>query len=339
MVSRRICLHMAGAAALAVLQTHARAQATDSSRYPDRLVRLIVAKPPGGLDDSVARILQGPLQKLLGQNVVVENIAGAQGLIGTQNLIRAEPDGYRVMVMNTRQQFTAGVVMDKAPYDLSKDITPIVPFAYFRTAVVVHPTIPGNDLLEVLQYAKANPNKVNYATTGVGSGAHLSMAMAARQVGAEMLAVPYKGGGPGAAALAAGEVHVFYTDLGTALSATRMGKGIRLIAQSGSTRAKEAPDVPVFPESIRPYFSSGSLSLIGPRGIHPAVVEKIASATRQAMAQPDVVEALRKVGVEPNVGDAAALRSEIDELTARWGPDARDILALAEGRTTGAPQK
>ena len=191
MVSRRICLHMAGAAALAVLQNPARAQATDSSRYPDRLVRLIVAKPPGGLDDSVARILQGPLQKLLGQNVV-ENIAGAQGIIGTQNLIRAEPDGYRVMVMNTRQQFTAGVVMDKAPYDLSKDITPIVPFAYFRTAVVVHPTIPGNDLLEVLQYAKANPNKVNYATTGVGSGAHLSMAMAARQVGAEMLAVPYK---------------------------------------------------------------------------------------------------------------------------------------------------
>ena len=118
-----------------------------------------------------------------------------------------------------------------------------------------------------------------------------------------------------------------------------MGKGIRLIAQSGSTRAKEAPDVPVFPESIRQYFSSGSLSLIGPRGIPPAIVEKIASATRQAMAQPDVVEALRKVGVEPNVGDAAALRSEIDELTTRWGPDARDILALAEGRTTGAPQK
>ena len=339
MLSMRILLCMAGAAALAVVQTHSWAQSTDSSRYPDRLVRIIVAKPAGGGEDRLARILQGPLQKLLGQSVVVENIAGGQGIIGTQSLINAEPDGYRLMLMNTRGQFTAGVVMDKAPYDLSKDITPIVPFAYFRTAVIAHPTIPGKDLLEVLQYARANPNKVYYATTGVGSGAHLSMAMAARKLGAEMVAVPYKGGGQGAAAVAAGEVQLFYTDLGTASSTARMGKGIRLVAQSGPTRAGEALAVPAFPESLRPFFSTGSISLVGPRGMNPAVVEKIANAVRQAVTQTEVVEAMRAAGAEPNVGDAAALRSEIEELAARWGPDAREIVALVEGKTTGAPQK
>ena len=339
MLSMRILLCMAGIAALAMVQTQAWAQPTEASRYPDRAVRIIVTSPPGGGQDRVARILQGPLQKLLGQPVVIESIPGAQGIIGTQNLIRAQPDGYRVMLMNTRQQFTSGFVMDKAPYDLSKDITPIIPFAYFRTAAIVHPTIPGKDLLEVLQYAKANPNKVSYAIVGTGSNAHLAMAMAARKVGAETLAVPYKGGGQSATALIAGEVHVFYTDLGTALSAAQTGKGVRLVAVSGSSRAGEAPVAPAFPESIRPYFSTGSVSLVGPPGMNPAVVEKIANAVRQAMTQNEVVEALRTAGIETNVGDAAALRSEIKELTASWGPDAREILALVEGKTTVAPQK
>ena len=339
MLSMRTLFCMAGTAALAVLQTQAWAQSTDSSRYPDKAVRIIITSPPGGGQDRVARILQGPLQKLLGQPVVVESIAGAQGIIGTQNIIRSQPDGYRLMFMNTKQQFTSGVVMDKAPYDLSKDITPIIPFAYFRTAVIAHPTIPGKDLLEVLQYAKANPNKVFYATTGAGTSGHLAMAMAARKVGAEMLAVPYKTGGQAATAVVAGEVHIYTTDVTTALLAAQTGKGVRLVAVSGSTRAGEAPVAPAFPESIRQYFITGSLALVGPPGMNPAVVEKIANAVRQAMTQAEVVEAVRAAGLEPDVGDAAALRSEINELAASWGPAAREILALVDGKTTGAPQK
>jgi tripartite-type tricarboxylate transporter receptor subunit TctC len=189
MLSMKFLICLVGTAALALVQTQALAQSTDSSRYPDRLVRIIVTSPPGGGYDRVARIIQGPLQKLLGQSVVIENIAGAQGIIGTQNLIRSQPDGYRLMLLATRQQFTSGFVMDKAPYDLSKDITPIIPFAYFRTAVIAHRSVPGKDLLEVLQYAKANPNKVFYSTIGTGSSGHLAWAMAARKVGAVMLAV------------------------------------------------------------------------------------------------------------------------------------------------------
>ena len=337
MLSKRILLCMAGTAALAVVQPQAWAQSTDSSRYPDRLIRIITTTQAGGGQDRVARILQGPLQKLLGQPVVVENIPGAQGIIATQNLIRAQPDGYRVMLLNTRQQFTSGFVMDKAPYDLSKDITPIIPFAYFRLAVIAHPTIPGKDLLEILQYAKANPNKVSYANVGISG--HLAMAMAARKVGAEMLAVPYKTGGQAATAVVAGEVHIYTTDVTTALLAAQPGKGVRLVAVSGSTRAGEAPVAPAFSESIRQYFITGSLALVGPPGMNPAVVEKIANAVRQAMTQAEVVEAVRAAGLEPDVGDAAALRSEIKELAASWGPAAREILALVDGKTTGAPQK
>jgi tripartite-type tricarboxylate transporter receptor subunit TctC len=165
------------------------------------------------------------------------------------------------------------------------------------------------------------------------------MSMAARKVGAEMLAVPYKTGGQAATAVVAGEVHIYTTDVTTALLAAQTGKGVRLVAVSGSTRAGEAPDAPAFSESIRQYFITGSLALVGPPGMNPAVVEKIANAVRQAMTQAEVVEAVRAAGLELDVGDAAALRSEIKELAASWGPAAREILALVDGKTTGAPQK
>ena len=316
-----------------------QAQNLQVTRYPDKVIKLIVAKPPGGLDDNIARILQPSLQKLLGTTVIVENIGGAQGIIGTQALIRAEPDGYRLMVMNIRQQFQAGAVMDKAPYDLGKDITPIIVFASTRGAVIVHPSIPGNDLVDVLEFAKANPNKVHYGTTGVGSSSHLYMHLAAQQIGAQMLAVPYKGGGPGSLALASGDIQVFYTDWGTALSTARMGRGVRIVAQTGPGRAKEAPDIPLFPEPIRKLFSPSSIALIGPRGIDSGIVEKIANAIKQVVAQSDVAEQLRKVGAEPHINDATWFRSEIDELTTNWGPTARAIQAQIDGKTTGVQAK
>jgi tripartite-type tricarboxylate transporter receptor subunit TctC len=290
---------MVGTAALAVLQTQAWAQSTDSSRYPDKAVRIIITSPPGGGQDRVARILQGPLQKLLGQPVVVESIAGAQGIIGTQNIIRSQPDGYRLMFMNTKQQFTSGVVMDKAPYDLSKDITPIIPFGYFRTAVIVHPTIPGKDLLEVLQYAKANPNKVYYATVGTGTSAHLAMSMAARKVGAEMLAVPYKGAGPSFLAVISGEVNLAYSSLAIAKPAAEAGK-VKLIAVTGNRRAAAFPSTASLGESNSDPNLGTFWGLYAPAKTPAAVVARLntelnkalASAAFQSFAQQGFLETM-----------------------------------------------
>lgn len=258
MTSRRFCVRMLAIAALVGLWLHA--QAEEPADYPSRPIRLTVTKPVGGLDDTVSRILQPHLQRVLGQPVIVENLPGADGIVGTQQLIRSELDRYRVLFLNTRQQVTAGALAPKPAYDLSKDLTPVVAFATFRTAVIAHPSVPGKDLAEVLQYAKAHPEKVVYATTGPGSVSHLVLAMAARQYVARILQVPYKGGGPGAIAVASGEAHLFYTDLNTGMNAVKMGKGVRIIGQSGNVRAKEVPDAPLFSEQGFGLFAdNGSL--------------------------------------------------------------------------------
>jgi len=325
MISRRNCLRLSGAASIAGLANMVQAQ--DARTFPDRPIKLVVAKPPGGLDDSVARVLQPHLQKILGQPVVIENIAGANGIIGTQNVIRSQPDGYRLLVLNTRQQVTAGALMDSPPYDLTKELTPIVSFAEFRTAVIAHGSVPGKDLGETLRHAKANPHKVVYASTGPGSLAHLVLAMAARQVGAEMIHVPYKGGGPGSIAVMAGEAHLFFTDMNSAMNAVRTGRA-RIVAQSGRHRSKEAPEAPLFTEiGFDLFASAGSLALAGPAGMDPRIVEKIHAGVKQSFETSELPESIRNIGGEVRVVDGAALRADLENDMRRWVPQAKVIMA------------
>lgn len=323
MISRRKSFQLMAGAGL--LGCNLTANAQDSRGYPDRPIRLVVAKPPGGLDDTVARAIQVEVEKALRQPVVIENIGGAQGIIGTQNLIRAQPDGYKIMLVNTKLQVTAGVVMDKTPYDLTKDVTPIIAFASYRSAIIAHTSMPDT-FVETLRFAKSNPGKVLYASAGVGTTGHLVLAVAAQQAGADMLHVPYQGGGPASAALMAGQAHLLYSDMTTALHAARTGRA-KIVAQSGTTRYKEAPDAPLFSELGYNQFSNGSISIVGPAGMDPAVVDKLHSAIRQACAQPALIERLQNVGVEVELVNGAGLRKEIEETAAQWGPKAKAILA------------
>jgi len=258
---------------------------------------------------------------------VIENIAGAQGIIGTQNVIRAQPDGYRIMLLNTKQQVTAGSVMDTKPYDLTKDVTPIIAFAGYRSAIIAHSGMPAT-FQESLRYAKNNPGKVVYASSGVGSTAHLILAVAAKQAGADMIHVPYQGGGPASVAVMAGQAHLQYLDMPTALNAARSGRA-RIVAQSGTTRYREAPDAPLFLELGYTMFSNGSLSIAGPAGMDPAIVDKLQSAVRQACVQPALIEKLQGVGVEVELVNAAGLRKEIEDTVTHWVPQARAVLASA----------
>ncbi|MDH4376834.1 MAG: tripartite tricarboxylate transporter substrate binding protein [Ramlibacter sp.] len=295
--------------------------------YPDRAIKLVVAKPTGGLDDSVARAIQPDLEKALRQPVVIENIGGALGIIGTQNVIRSRPDGYRLLLLNTKQQITAGELADSRPYDLAKDVTPIMAVASYRSAIIAHSGLSGN-FTDVMRYAKDNPGKVVYASSGVGSTAHLIVAIAANRVGADLIHVPYQGGGPASVAVMGGQAHLLYTDMPTALNAARSGRA-RIVAQSGTTRYKDAPDAPLFSDLGYGMFSNGSLSIVGPAGMELAVVEKLQAAVRQACAQPSLKERLQKVGMEVEVVDGAGLRAEIVETTAKWVPQAKAVLAAA----------
>ena len=326
MIARRTWLQLAAAAELSRIVGPATAQ--DSRNYPDRAIHLVVAKPTGGLDDTITRVLQPDLQRVLGQPVVVENVPGANGIIGTKNVIRAQPDGYRLLVINTRLQLTAGELSETPVYDLLRDITPIVSFAEFRIGMLANSAAPGRDLREILNYAKANPHKIAYGSTGPGSLAHLVGAVAAQMSGAEMLHVPYKGGGPGAVAVMAGEIQLFTTDLNTALNAQRTGRA-RLVAQSGEQRSAEAPDAPLFSELGFDLFRPLSLAIVGPQGLDGRVVDKVAAAVRQAVATPAVREAIRKAGGEVNLVDGAGLRSEMQRDMANWIPQAKAVMATA----------
>lgn len=323
MISRRRSFqYLAGAGLLGHGLT---ARAADPRSYPDRAIKFVVAKPPGGLDDTVARAIQPELEKVLRQPVVIENIGGAQGIIGTQNVIRAQPDGYKIMMLNTRQQITSGAVMDTKPYDLTKDVTPIIAFASYRSAIIAHSSMPGT-FPEAIRFAKNNPGKVVYASSGIGTTAHLILAMAAAQAGADMIHVPYQGGGPASVAVMSGQAHLQHTDMTTALNAARTGRA-RIVAQSGTTRYKDAPDAPLYSELGYTLFSTGSLSIVGPVGMPPAIVEKLQAAVRQACAQPALIEKLQNAGVEVDVVDGAGLRKEIEETTTQWGPQAKAVLA------------
>ena len=324
MVSRRRSLQYIAASSLL---GHGLKPALADTSYPDRAIKLVVAKPTGGLDDSVARAIQPELEKALRQPVVIENIGGALGIIGTQNVIRARPDGYRLLLLNTKQQITAGELAESRPYDLAKDVTPIMAVAGYRSAIIAHSGLPGN-FADVLRYAKDNPGKVVYASSGVGSTAHLIVSIAAKQVGADMIHVPYQGGGPASVAVMGGQAHLLYLDMPTALNAARSGRA-RIVAQSGTTRYKDAPGAPLFSELGYGMFSNGSLSIVGPAGMEPAVVEKLQAAVRQACAQPALKERLQKVGVEVEVVDGAGLRSEIVDTMAKWVPQAKAVLAIA----------
>lgn len=325
MISRRRSLQCIAGAGL--LGRSLVANAADPRSYPDRPIRLVVAKPPGGLDDTVARAIQVEVEKALRQPVVIENIPGGQGIIGTQNLIRSQPDGYRIMLLNTKLQITAGIVMDKPPYDLTKDVTPIIALASYRSAIIAHTSMPGS-FQETLRFAKSNPGKVLYASAGVGTTGHLILAVAAQQAGADMLHVPYQGGGPASAAVMAGQAHLLYSDMTTALHAARSGRA-RIVAQSGTTRYKEAPDAPLFSELGYTQFSNGSISIVGPAGMDPAIVDKLQAAVRQACAQPALIDRLQNVGVEVDLVNSAGLRKEIEDTAAHWGPQAKAVLASA----------
>ncbi|WP_300043313.1 tripartite tricarboxylate transporter substrate binding protein [Ramlibacter sp.] len=324
MISRRRSLQYVAASGLL---GHGLKPAFADMSYPDRAIKLVVAKPTGGLDDSVARAIQPDLEKALRQPVVIENIGGALGIIGTQNVIRSRPDGYRLLLLNTKQQITAGELADSRPYDLAKDVTPIMAVASYRSAIIAHSGLSGN-FTDVMRYAKDNPGKVVYASSGVGSTAHLIVAIAANRVGADLIHVPYQGGGPASVAVMGGQAHLLYTDMPTALNAARSGRA-RIVAQSGTTRYKDAPDAPLFSDLGYGMFSNGSLSIVGPAGMELAVVEKLQAAVRQACAQPSLKERLQKVGMEVEVVDGAGLRAEIVETTAKWVPQAKAVLAAA----------
>jgi tripartite-type tricarboxylate transporter receptor subunit TctC len=284
-----------------------------------RPMRIVVPFAPGGTSDILARLLQMELTRLVGQSVIVENRAGASGNLGADHVAKAIPDGTTTLLMDAGILATAPALFSRLPFDLKRDLAPVTMLIYAPYVLAAHPSVPVRSGAELVAYAKANANRLNFANSGVGAANHLTALMLTKAWGAEITQVPYRGGAPGLAAVASGEAQLMVNGATATLPFVADGR-LRAIAVSGTARLPQIPDVPTFKELGWPAEESGSWQgVLAPGGTPPAMVERLHRAFAEAMATPAIARRVVDLGAEAKVeGPASFARWLEGEITA-WG--------------------
>jgi tripartite-type tricarboxylate transporter receptor subunit TctC len=312
-LGRRQAVRLLGiTAAMPALVPAAQAQ----PRWPDRPIRIIVPYPPGGSTDPVARLLASELQNRLGQPVVVENRAGAAGSIGTEAVARAAPDGttflFHTSVLATEPSFKQNL-----PYNVLTDLVPVSLLVTGPYLLVVNPALPARNVGELVAFARANPGKVNFGSAGTGSSGHLIGELFALRAGAQMVHVPYRGGGPSVTALMQNEIQFIFDTIPGSRALVEDGR-LRALAVTSAERAPLLPQVPTIVESGLPDFANEFwLGLLAPARLPPEIQARMAEAVRASLAEPAFRERLMPLGMVPRgLGPeefGATLRRDIAE--------------------------
>ncbi len=280
----------------------AQAQVQAQNAYPNKPVKMVVAFPPGGATDLTGRLLAGKLAELWGQPVVVDNKAGASGMIGSEQVMRSPADGYTILVtITTHIQNPA--IFAKMPYDPLKDFTPISQICLSYLALAVRPDFPAKDLKEFVAVVKSNPGKYTFGSFGTGSSSHIMGERFARVAGLEMTHVPYKGSAPMTADLLGGQIATAWVDVSTGTALFQAGR-LRPIAVSGPARTPMLPTVPNLGELGYTGFEPlGWVGVFLPAGAPKAVVDKLSRDIMQVVKMPDVRARLYEQTLVP-VGDS-----------------------------------
>ena len=292
-IARRRLLQFAAASTLPAL---AASPALAQSAWPARPVRIVVPYPPGGASDITARLLAQKLSELWSQPVVVDNRAGANGIIALEHVAKQPPDGYTLLTANLGPNAINPAVYPKLPYDAVKDFTPITLTTIVPQVLVANPALPQKTLAELLDFAKKNPGKVSYGTGGAGSSNHLAIELAGSIVGAQMVAVFYKGDSPAMLDVMSGQVAFSFPTVPAAMPHIKSGK-LRPLAVGGSTRVPSLPDVPTMQEAGVTGFESSSWGgIMGPAGMPADLVQRIHTDLTRVLRMPDVQENLAAQG-------------------------------------------
>ena len=311
---RRHVMRAAVALALAVSAGAAHAD------YPDKAIKLVVPFPPGGATDVIGRVLALELGKALGQQVVVDNRGGAGGNIGAELAAKAPADGY-TLLMGAVTSHSTMMTLEKGKlrYDLLKDFTPLMIIGSVPLVLVVHPTVPARTLAEFVRFARGNPDKVTYASSGAGAPQRMAAEIFRREAGVQMVHVPYKGSGPAMTDLVGGQVQSMFETVPAALPFIKSGQ-LRPIAVTTAQRISMLPDVPTTAEAGMPAVEvSSTFGVLAPAGTPAAVIDKLNAALARIVQSPEVKEKLLGQGVYalPPTTSAQAgerLRSEV----VRW---------------------
>ena len=304
-------------AALAALPLPALAQAGD---YPSRTVTVVNPWAAGGSSDSLARILAQRLSTDLGQAFVVENRPGATGTVGTGSVARAAPDGYTLLFgTNSTYGIAPHLIAGGLPYDNARAFTGISLVARSPQMLCVHPSVQARTLAELIALAKANPGRLNFSTAGIGGTSHLATEMLMSMAGIEMVHVPYRGGGPSAQALLAGEVNVTFIDVITALPFIGDGR-VRPIAVSTRARSALAPTVPTIDEAgLKGFESATDFAFLAPAGTPDPIIRKLHGATVAALAVPEVRQKVDAAGLITIAGSPAEWPAYLAAEVEKWG--------------------
>ena len=291
--------------------------------WPAKPVRLVVPFAPGGNTDIIARVIAPRMAESLGQQVLIDNRGGAGGVIGSDVVARAAPDGYTLLMVSASHVINPAMVK-KLPFDAVKDFQPISLVADVPTALIVHPSLPVRNVKELIALGRKRPDQVNYSTAGRGTVGHLSGELLNSAAKVRFVHIPYKGAGPALMDLIAGQVEFQFASLPAVIQFVRSGK-VRLIAQAGVKRSSAAPDVPTMEESGLPGFVvSSGFGILGPAGTPRPIVDRVHASIRAALGSADVKKVFADQGADP-VGSTpeeyeAFNRSEI----ARWQKVARE---------------
>jgi tripartite-type tricarboxylate transporter receptor subunit TctC len=287
--------------------------------YPSHPIKIIVPTPAGGPVDVMARIVAAALPAELGQTVFVENKPGAGNTIGSKAAATADPDGYTLMVSAASGLIMSPMIIKNAGYDAAS-FAPIALVAETPQVLVINPNLPFKSVAELVAYAKANPGKLNYSTGGIGTLPHLNAELFKSASGANIVHVPYKGGGPALTGVVAGDVQMTFDTLATSLQLIEGGK-LRALAIVGPKRAPDLPDVPAMPEIGYPAVTSGAWTgLLAPRGTPPEIVAKLNAAVNAALKAEPMKSALAKVGAQPRGGTPLDLASHMAREAEKWKP-------------------
>ena len=313
----------------AMLATASHAQ---TPTYPDRPIRMVVAWPAGGGTDSVARIVAKYLGDKLGQQVIVENRGGASGLVGTEYVARAAPDGYTIQYTVADSHSVNPHVFANVKFDALKDFTPVSLVGSMPNSLIVNPKLPAKDVADFIKLAKSEPGKLTFSSWGVASGGHIRMEAFESLEKIKLLHVPYQGSGPALAAVMAGDVDAMMAPYGLAEAGVKAGK-LRALSIDTAQRLDTAPEVATFAEQGIPINLTFWQGILVPAKAPPYVAERIRKAMNEILADPKARADLTRVGVSvgiPGTDTLSSTRSYFDAEYARWGKVIQDAGIKAE---------
>ena len=303
---------------LALLLAMVAACATAADPYPARQIRWVVPYTPGGITDTVTRLLTGRLQETLGQPIVVENKPGANSIVGADIVAKSAPDGYTVITVIAAHAANASLYAGKLPFDTVKSFTPVSLAAVAPLILTVNNDFPARDVKGLVDYARANPGKISFGSSGVGAAAHLTTELLKQVAGIDMVHVPYKGTAPALTALMAGDIQVLVDVPSSMMPHVRGGK-VRALGMFSAKRVTGAPEVPTLAEAGGPALEGSTWVLIlVPAGTPREAVARLSTGLARILGSAEVRERFEKLGIEPVGSTPEQAARFLDEEIAKW---------------------